>query len=74
MLPDVDGWDLLMHLHEDPTTREIPVIVCSVVREGKLALSLGAALHLPKPVEPCQLIQALDQVLQESREQAASND
>ena len=63
MLPDVDGWQLLMRLHEDPTTRSIPIIVCTVVREKELALSLGAALYLPKPVRPRQFTRALDQVL-----------
>jgi CheY-like chemotaxis protein len=63
MLPDADGWELLMQLHEHPTTRSIPVIICTVVREEDLALSLGAALYLAKPVRPRQLIQALDQVL-----------
>jgi CheY-like chemotaxis protein len=63
MLPDVDGWQLLMHLRETHATRAIPVIVCSVVREEDLALSLGAALYLPKPVRRREFIQALDQVL-----------
>jgi CheY-like chemotaxis protein len=63
MLPDVDGWRLLMRIHEDPATRSIPVIICSVVQEEDLALSLGAARYLPKPVRPRDFIQALDQVL-----------
>jgi CheY-like chemotaxis protein len=62
MLPDVDGWKLLMQLHEDPVTRPIPIIVCSVVREEELALALGAAMHLPKPIEPRRFVEALDQV------------
>jgi CheY-like chemotaxis protein len=63
MLPDIDGWRLLMRLREDPASRAIPVIVCSVVREEDLALSLGAARYLPKPVRPREFIRALDQVL-----------
>lgn len=63
MLPDVDGWELLGHLREHPATRGVPIIVCSVVREDELALDLGAALYLPKPVRRRQFIQALDQVL-----------
>lgn len=66
MLPDIDGWRLLMRLREDPTTRPIPVIICSVVQEEDLALSLGAASYLPKPVRPREFIQALDQVLPEA--------
>jgi CheY-like chemotaxis protein len=63
MLPGVDGWELLMHLRQDPATRPIPVIVCTVVREEELALSLGAALYLAKPVRPRQFLRALDQGL-----------
>jgi len=63
MLPDTDGWELLMRLHEDLVTRPIPVIICSVVRERDLALSLGAAEYLSKPVRRREFIEALDQVL-----------
>jgi len=63
MLPDVDGWEVLTRLHQDPATRHIPVIVCSVVREEELALSLGAACYLSKPVRSREFIQALDRVL-----------
>lgn len=60
MLPDTDGWTLLMHLHEDLATRRIPVIVCTVIREEALAFSLGAAGFLSKPVQPRALVEALD--------------
>lgn len=63
MLPDIDGWDLLTQLHAHPTTRLIPVIVCSVVREEEFALALGAALYVAKPVRRQQFIQALDRAL-----------
>ncbi len=60
MLPDVDGWELLAHLHEYPATRETPIILCSVIREEELALALGATLYLPKPVHRQDFIHALD--------------
>ncbi len=63
MLPDIDGWELLTDLQEQPATKMIPIIVCSVVRRAELALSLGASLYLPKPVRRQQFIQALDQIL-----------
>ena len=63
MLPDADGWDLLMRLHTDPKTRTLPVVVCTVVKEEELALSLGAAFYLAKPVRPHEFIQILDQAL-----------
>lgn len=66
MLPDVDGWSLLMRLREGQATRAIPIVICSVVREEELALSLGAARYLSKPVRPREFIQTLDQVLLQS--------
>jgi CheY-like chemotaxis protein len=66
MLPDIDGWQLLIQLHEDPDTRTIPIIVSSVVREEDLATSLGAAYYLTKPVQPRRFVQALERVLRQA--------
>ena len=63
MLPGIDGWELLTHLHETPHTRAIPVIVCSVIRGEEMALALGATLYLQKPIRSRQFITALDQAL-----------
>ena len=63
MLPDADGWDLLLDLHALSHTRSIPVIVCSVVTDEHLALSLGAARYLRKPVWRQQLIEAFEQAI-----------
>jgi CheY-like chemotaxis protein len=63
MLPDMNGWKLLVHLHAHPTSRAIPIVVCSVIREEELALSLGAAALIPKPVGRVQFIRALDEAL-----------
>ncbi|MCD6291014.1 MAG: response regulator [Anaerolineae bacterium] len=63
MLPDVDGWKLLADLHKHDLTKSTPIIVCSVVRQERLALALGAALYLSKPVRRQEFIRALDRVL-----------
>ncbi len=63
ILPDVDGWDLLMELRANPATRAIPVIVCSVVTDEQLALALGAVRYLRKPVWREQLLEALANVI-----------
>ena len=63
MLPDIDGWELLSNLHQHPRTRSIPVIVCSVIREEELALALGAASFVAKPVRRQQFVGALDRVI-----------
>ena len=63
MLPDVDGWELLTHLHAHSLSQSIPVIVCSVVRRESLAYGLGATNYLVKPIRRRQFIGALDQAL-----------
>ena len=63
MLPGIDGWELLGRLREHPATRAVPVIVCSILPQEQLALSLGAAAFLPKPVTRPALLEALDRQL-----------
>ena len=60
MLPDVDGWELLTLLHANERTQHIPVLVCSVVKEQELALSLGASYCVSKPIGRQAFIAALD--------------
>lgn len=60
MMPDRDGWDLLQELLSQPDTRHIPVIVCSVLKQKELALSLGAAAFLEKPISERALLTVLD--------------
>lgn len=62
MMPDVDGWEVLIQLHEHPLTRAVPVIVCSIIRGEMLAISLGASLYIPKPVSQDQFLAALNRV------------
>ncbi len=59
LMPSQHGWDLLQTLSQDPETRDIPVIVCSVLPERSLALSLGVAGFLDKPVTREALLAAL---------------
>jgi len=59
MMPDQDGWDVLQTLANQPETRHIPVIVCTVLSAKELALSLGAAFFLEKPITEKALISTL---------------
>ena len=60
MLPGTDGWEVLERLREHPQTRDIPVLVCSILLEDQLALALGAAAYLRKPVTRTTLLAALE--------------
>lgn len=64
MMPGVEGLSLLQRLRTLPETKDIPVIVCTVLAEKELALSLGAAYYLPKPVTREAILAALSSVLQ----------
>lgn len=50
MMPGQDGWDLLQTLVNHPATENVPIIVCSVLKQKELALSLGATAFLEKPI------------------------
>jgi CheY-like chemotaxis protein len=59
MLPGRDGWDCLLALRSHPETRQIPVIICSVLYEPQVARALGVAGYLAKPVSRADLIRVL---------------
>lgn len=61
MMPQVDGWDVLGCLRQNPTTAHIPVVVCTVLADASLALSLGAAAFVRKPITQEAFLSALDQ-------------
>ncbi len=62
MMSGRDGWTVLGQLREDPQTREVPVLVCTILPQEQLALTLGAAQFLRKPVKRKELLAALDRL------------
>jgi signal transduction histidine kinase/DNA-binding response OmpR family regulator len=59
LLPDIDGWDLLQRLKRDDVTRDVPVVVVSVVEDRTLGLALGAVDYFVKPVPRDMLLASL---------------
>jgi signal transduction histidine kinase/DNA-binding response OmpR family regulator len=59
MLPLKDGWTVLRELKSDESTRQIPVIVISIIDDKQRGYSLGAVDYLVKPVERRQLLNRL---------------
>ncbi len=62
MMPGYDGWQVLNDLKANPETRDIPVIICSIVDDREKGFSLGAADYLVKPILEDDLLGALDRL------------
>ncbi|MEO7197754.1 MAG: ATP-binding protein, partial [Solirubrobacterales bacterium] len=61
-LPGIDGWAVLKELKAATETRDIPVIVVSIVDERARGAAMGAAAYLVKPVGREELLSALTTV------------
>jgi signal transduction histidine kinase/CheY-like chemotaxis protein len=59
LMPGMDGWETLRLLKQRPETRNIPVVILSVVDNRAFGLSLGAFDYLVKPVEVSTLLDSL---------------
>jgi CheY-like chemotaxis protein len=57
--PNNDGWGMIKTLKEDPFTKDVPVIICSIVSDKNRGFSLGATNYLIKPIVEDELIEAL---------------
>jgi signal transduction histidine kinase/CheY-like chemotaxis protein len=60
MMPEMDGWQVIKALKNDPATCDIPVIVCSILEEEEKGYNLGAADYLVKPFVSEDLLNALN--------------
>lgn len=63
ILPDEDGWHVLRKLRSDPQTKEIPVVVVSMVDDPGIARASGADAHLVKPVDPRGLLTTVNSLV-----------
>jgi CheY-like chemotaxis protein len=59
LMPGMDGCETLRLLKQRPETRNIPVVILSVVDDRAFGLSLGAFDYLLKPVEISVLVDSL---------------
>jgi len=62
LMPHKDGWQLLHELQTDATTRDIPIIVLSIVDNKALGYRLGAFDYLLKPVDREAILTALTRI------------
>ena len=55
LMPQMDGWSVLVALKSDPDLASIPVVIVSISNEKALGFTLGAAAMLAKPVDRGEL-------------------
>jgi signal transduction histidine kinase/CheY-like chemotaxis protein len=60
MMPEMDGWETLVALKNDPFLVNIPVVMSSIIEDRHLAQTLGAVDYLSKPVEKDRLLMVVD--------------
>jgi CheY-like chemotaxis protein/AraC-like DNA-binding protein len=60
MMPQMDGWEVLGRLRQHPLTCQTPIVVCTILAQEELALSLGASAFVRKPVTRQDFLAALD--------------
>ncbi len=65
LMPNIDGWSILLSLRNHSTLRKVPVIMQTLSRQQELAEKLGAAAYLNKPLQTQRLLQQVTQLLSE---------
>jgi signal transduction histidine kinase/DNA-binding response OmpR family regulator len=60
MMPEMDGWETLVALKNDPFLLNIPVVMSSIIEDRHLAQTLGAVDYLAKPVDKERLLKVVD--------------
>ncbi|MCL5882828.1 MAG: ATP-binding protein, partial [Actinobacteria bacterium] len=60
LLPKLDGWQVLQELKANPETRDIPVIIISILERSRRGIELGAFDYFVKPIEKKELLCRLE--------------
>ncbi len=68
MMPDMDGWETLVNLKNNPKLAHIPVVMSSIIEDRHLAQTLGAIDYLVKPVEKNRLLRVIDKHITRSEQ------
>jgi DNA-binding response OmpR family regulator len=55
-MPVMNGFEVCVKLKENPETRNIPIIIVSVIADKEEIASLEVASHIAKPFDPVELV------------------
>lgn len=70
ILPDISGWEVMERLRADPATRDIPIIIATVVDDLSRGEDLRADGYMVKPVSRDQFRSTLTEALQNAHREA----
>jgi len=62
LLPNKDGWSILKELKENLSTKDIPVILVSIIGDKNLGYGLGAFEYFIKPISAEKLLTAFSKL------------
>lgn len=62
MLPKRDGWSVLKELKENEKTKDIPVILVSIIGDKNVGYGLGAFEYFVKPISADKLLSAFNKL------------
>ena len=62
LMPDMDGFEVLQYLKENPVTRDIPTIIISMKDDREVGFALGAVGYITKPVNKDRLIAEINKI------------
>jgi signal transduction histidine kinase/ActR/RegA family two-component response regulator len=62
LMPHKDGWQVLAELKRSDITRDIPVVMCTLVTDRERAMSMGAIDYLSKPILESDLLRVLNKI------------
>jgi CheY-like chemotaxis protein len=73
LLPDMSGWKVIRTLKAEPQTRDVPILVVSVLDERERDVAAEAAAYLVKPISRAQLYGALFSILPRGQQEQAAH-
>ena len=67
MMPDINGFDVIQVLKEDPATQHIPVMFLSILPDKDKGFRLGAVDYLVKPIREDSLLESVNAIFEKQR-------
>jgi signal transduction histidine kinase/DNA-binding response OmpR family regulator len=65
LMKPMSGWEILLQLKNDSRTKDIPVIVLTILDHPSAGAALGADEYLVKPVDKATLLTAVERCLEQ---------